>query len=703
MKKIISFLLALAFLNTVVCRNLDRFIIEAKASEIVSLEKVYCQATLEDEFADDTVILVLQQSEEIIFKDYTAADFFCVGCVRVEDLTSGRTQRVRKFESGIDGNYNRILKLKLSAKSKQGVLDAIDVLIEREDVLQASPDYVLEKQDVAESDSLNIDGMSRVITDPDQGLVNATQWGLSAINLINEEAEIDCEYFATGSKEIRVGVIDDGIDSEHPALKENIDLYTLPDGFSYPSGNAYEPRGFHGTHVAGIIGAKGSQARGVCLNVELVSLKYGTADNGSTYISYIGELINDANTGEHYIPILNISSYYACSELSEEAKGILEGAIVAYTGLIVCCAGNDMKDIDQNCVYPACFDNPDSDNVISVGAIGPGGEISEWDYETDGNVKDNVGKGSNYGENHVDIYAPGTQIYSTMPNGEYGAVDGSSQAAPFVTGVAALLMSIDPDLSAQELKNAILNSADTITIHAGEDEELQTVRKLNAFNAIKYVFDSYNAIELDGGERVYRRFFDVNSSFYIRRNTMCKLVVDSSLDYNFIVQSSIPMQVTLFNEELEKMLALTSEDFTTRLTQGTYYLEIKPIETSTRALQEVVLRVLNPQHAHNYDYEYSLYSDTKHKAFCACGEYRFEPHVVVSGGALLAKPCLLCGQLVDTGFGQIIKPNSIGGMTTVNGSYIMHNGIIVLDERDIEAYFNGTLVFFKQGEDLVGV
>jgi len=115
-------------------------------------------------------------------------------------------------------------------------------------------------------------------------------------------------------------------------------------------------------------------------------------------------------------------------------------------------AGNDGENIDEKENYPSpSFVNSPyhASNFITVGASS--------DPKISGSVVANF---SNYGKESVDIFAPGTKIWSTLPGGhEYGNLQGTSMAAPVVTGVAALIRSYFPDLTAQQVKEAIEKSA----------------------------------------------------------------------------------------------------------------------------------------------------------------------------------------------------------------------------------------------------
>jgi subtilisin family serine protease len=122
--------------------------------------------------------------------------------------------------------------------------------------------------------------------------------------------------------------------------------------------------------------------------------------------------------------------------------------------LIVHAAGNEMHNIDSVDNFPNAYLmdlKTTADNFISVGA-------SSDEHVTPGKV---IADFSNYGPKSVDVFAPGVKIYSTLPGGnEYGFLSGTSMAAPVVTGIAALIRSYYPGLSAEQVKYVIDHSAD---------------------------------------------------------------------------------------------------------------------------------------------------------------------------------------------------------------------------------------------------
>ena len=241
----------------------------------------------------------------------------------------------------------------------------------------------------------------------------------------------------------------------------------------------------HGTHVAGIIAAErnnGKGVNGVANNVAIMSIR--AVPNGDEYDKDIARGIRYAVDNGARV----INGSFGKS-FSPKAEWVYEAIKYAADNnvLFVHAAGNDGANLDDptNGNYPndQINNGPEmADNVITVGALNPkyGSEL--------------VASYSNYGKVNVDIFAPGTDIYSTYPNNAYEYSPGTSMAAPAVAGIAALVMSQYPSLSAAQVKKIILQSGLPIktTLILGSDgrksgslNEISTSGKIaNAYNAL---------------------------------------------------------------------------------------------------------------------------------------------------------------------------------------------------------------------------
>ena len=479
-KKLSSFVLSVVMICSLCASGFAFGVFATETTE--SEEKVYCEATLADDFSDSRVLVVVDSLTSWKLEDFSLSDFAEVDCTAVKNLTALTQECLReKFEfvrasaerlrngeilfpenfEGVDINpdtFKQILCLELNTPGKENVLEAIKALEKLPFVHYAGPAYTVSLQSSTDSTS----------TDP----LYEEQWGLSRIGI--EEAWAK----STGAAWIRVGIIDSGIDGDHPDLANRIDR-NLSRNFLFENpaaeGALTDVVG-HGTMVAGVIGAErnnGEGISGVAPNVTLVSLKV-IADNGRfPQHDETGEpdhtplirAIDYANAQE--IPILNCSLGWLAS--SEEIT--LRSMLQAYNGLFVCSAGNDNQDNDSSSPnalkqYPSCIDLP---NIFSVGAS----DQSDGRWIDTGDYADIINGSSNYGKVSVDIFAPGDQIVTCFPtnlcgeeNEEEHYADNyhyfcqTSAAASFVTGVAALLLAKDPDLTATDLKYIIMNTAD---------------------------------------------------------------------------------------------------------------------------------------------------------------------------------------------------------------------------------------------------
>ncbi len=258
----------------------------------------------------------------------------------------------------------------------------------------------------------------------------SSQWGPGKIH-----ADAAWEI-TTGSPSVKVAVIElDGFELNHPDLYYGNDTYSnlsVFEGVDYVSSTNHTPTNCHGTMVAGIIGAKTNNVTGIA------GIAGGNNSGGCKIIPYranttanICSAIYDAVTKG--AKVINMSFFCSWSYFIDTA------ITYAYnSGLtIVCGSGNDSSSI----VYPASHES-----TIAVGAVGSNDIRASF---------------SNYGEG-LDLVAPGVDIKSTAmaDSGYYKTSEGTSYAAPHVSGVVALMLSVNPNLTPTSIRT-ILNSTAT--------------------------------------------------------------------------------------------------------------------------------------------------------------------------------------------------------------------------------------------------
>ena len=249
-------------------------------------------------------------------------------------------------------------------------------------------------------------------------------------------------------------------------------------------------RSEHGTHVSGIIGAirnNGKGVNGIADNVIIMPIRNTPMGdetdkdvaNGIRYAVDNGAKIVSMSFGKDYSP--NKEVVDAAIKYAQE-KGVL----------LVHGAGNDGKNTDYYYGYPSPLleDGTIATNWIEVGA-------SSADLD-----EDLAASFSNYGKQSVDIFAPGVDVYSTLPENKYDTRSGTSMAAPVVSGVAALLLSYFPHLTPEQVKEIILLSGQEYQIKVklpGSDDEkvyFDTLSKsgkiINAYKAVKLALEKYD-------------------------------------------------------------------------------------------------------------------------------------------------------------------------------------------------------------------
>ena len=249
----------------------------------------------------------------------------------------------------------------------------------------------------------------------------------------------------------------------------------------------------HGTHCSGIIAAarnNGIGMDGIADNVKIMMVR--AVPDGDEHDKDIANAIRYAVDNGAQIISMSFGK-----DFSPEKNWVDDAVKYAQSKdvLLVHAAGNDHKDIDtaENFPNPVYVNNTGrAKNFITVGASGD---------PTNGGFTASF---SNYGKNEVDVFAPGVNIYSTLPGGnKYGNFSGTSMACPVVAGVGALILEYFPDLSAEQLKYVIEKSATPVKEKVilpgtqktpGGNEESQMVDlsdisksggEVNAYEAIK--------------------------------------------------------------------------------------------------------------------------------------------------------------------------------------------------------------------------
>lgn len=295
------------------------------------------------------------------------------------------------------------------------------------------------------------------------------------------DADIDAPEaweITTGSRAVRVGIIDTGIDYTHPDLAANI--WTNPaeiagNGID-DDGNGYidDVRGwdfvnndadpmddhYHGTHCAGTIGGVGNNGSGVAgvnWQVSLVGLKF-LSSSGSGTTSDAVEAVSYANG----LGLDLTSNSWGGGGFSQALYDAIAAANTA-GHLFIAAAGNSARNTDPSPNYPSGYDLP---NIIAVAATDHADQLATF---------------SNYGIASVDLAAPGVNTVSTSPGNTYRTLSGTSMATPHVAGAAALLLSRQPGLAAPELKAALLNSVDLLPALSGR---VLTQGRLNVASAL---------------------------------------------------------------------------------------------------------------------------------------------------------------------------------------------------------------------------
>ena len=294
---------------------------------------------------------------------------------------------------------------------------------------------------------------------------------------------MDAWQVTTGSDEVVVGVIDSGINYNHPDLIGNtwqnpaeIPFNGIDDdangvvddyyGFNSVSntGDPIDNNG-HGSHVSGIIGAQGNNSlgtSGVNWNVKLLGIKFLDGAGFASTQNAIEAIEYAVAMKRRGVNLKVLSNSWGGSNFSRALEDAVRSSNQAGI-LFVAAAGNSGTNNDLRPIYPSSLG---IENVVSVSAVDQEGNLANF---------------SNYGRQSVDLAGPGVDIYSTWLGSDYNTLSGTSMAAPYVAGVAALILSAEPDLSISELKARLTSTIRTLP---GLNGLMQSAGMVNAGFAI---------------------------------------------------------------------------------------------------------------------------------------------------------------------------------------------------------------------------
>lgn len=357
---------------------------------------------------------------------------------------------------------------------KPGQESAIDDLKNDPEVLFVEPNYVLEKLDEARPGEV-VDRLSMDEVHAQSSLTYSQNYAAVRV----EQAWSLSSAYSANNRPI-VAIIDTGLDSNHDVFKKTNALWVNPkeipangvdddqngyiddvNGWNFIANSpAFADDEGHGTHVAGIVVGAGLDIFSPQLDqskIRVMPLKFldkqgaGSTSNAVKAIYYAvnngAKIINNSWGGPGY------------------SSALLEALSYAYNQhvLIVSAAGNSSKNNDSTEMYPANYVVPSN---ISIAA------------STD---TDRLASFSNYGVGTVQVASPGVYIYSSLPGNIYGSMSGTSMAAPFVSGIAALALREAPALTGFQLKNLIVSTAVQVGPLAGK---VQSGSRVDAYSLV---------------------------------------------------------------------------------------------------------------------------------------------------------------------------------------------------------------------------
>jgi subtilisin family serine protease len=381
------------------------------------------------------------KQNEVLYKLKSTAGFERINLIKSE-LDAYIDEEIAEIE------FDTIRRLRSRSKNTE---ELIQRLMRNPHVLYAEPNYVI--------------SIDKTPNDPSYGSL----WGLPKISAPS------AWDVTTGTGAVVVGVVDSGVDYNHPDLAANIWSNS-----GVINGCPANTRGFnaitrtcdpmddnnHGTHVSGTIGAVGNNATGVAgvnWTTRIMGLKTLDSTGSGTTANAIAAIDWAVTAKQAGVNVRVLNASWGSNNFSQ---ALLDEINKAATNdiLFVAAAGNDNVNNDVTPNYPSGYGTP---NKIAVAAT----------TSTDG-----LASFSNYGANSVDLGAPGASILSTTRNNTYSTFSGTSMATPHVSGAAALILSACSQATVNGVKSLILSNVDPLASLSGK---VNTGGRLNVNKAIQ--------------------------------------------------------------------------------------------------------------------------------------------------------------------------------------------------------------------------
>jgi thermitase len=384
-----------------------------------------------------------------------------------------------KMKKGKDIPYSPLIKKSKLLFGQLYLIDTSDSIQAKKELLQnknieyIEHDYRGEKRDLpqvkkfvksiplAPSETFNDPKVSKIWS-----FRPATRHGVSVEKAYNEIA-------TSPREEIIVAVVDTGVDFTHEDLKEIMwvnegeiaangidddgngyidDVYGINtlvrDSEGRATGDMKDTHS-HGTHVSGTIGAQQNNnigIAGIASKVKIMGIRTVPNTSDETDVDVIEAFLYAARNGAK---IINCSFGKDKNEGGLAVQETIDHIGQEYGVLVVAAAGNSSRNIDRRPTYPASFI---SENLLVVASTSKRGGFSYF---------------SNFGVKGVDVAAPGSSIYSTVPGG-YGSMSGTSMASPTTAGVAAQILSHHPELTPYQLKKALMENVTPLKKYRGK-------------------------------------------------------------------------------------------------------------------------------------------------------------------------------------------------------------------------------------------